>query len=82
LKILVEMRVNGLHGFPGEIAAPDAGLIRDHKQSVACVLQGLESRRGARDQHDAIEVAKITGVLHDRTVPVEEDGAVAGGAVH
>src|SRR5208283_2830149 len=42
-KVVVEIRVDGLHGFTGEVAATDAGLIGDNKQSIARILQLLSA---------------------------------------
>jgi hypothetical protein len=41
-----------------------------------------ERLRGARDQHDALDIPDVVGILHDGPVPVEEDSAVAGVVVH
>ena len=81
-EVLVEMRVDGLHGFPCEIPTPDAGLVGDHKQPIARILQLLEGRVSTRDQDDARDITDVVGILHDRAVPVEEDGAAAGIGAH
>ena len=81
-KILVKVCVDCLDGLAREIPATHARLIGDNEQLVSRVLQPLQGGGSAGNQHDALEVPEVTGILHVRAVPVEKDSAVADASAH
>ena len=76
------MRVDPIDVRQGEVAAADAGLVGDDEQFKAGELQPLQRRRRARKDFHLLDLAEIILLHNDRSIAVEENGAVHGRAIY
>ncbi|HEX4218554.1 MAG TPA: hypothetical protein VHZ02_09305, partial [Acidimicrobiales bacterium] len=70
---LINVSIDSIHLFPGEVAPGDAALIGDHAQSDPSPAQPGDRLPGSRLQPNPLGVAVIGHIDHERAITVEKD---------
>src|SRR6185436_16379620 len=65
--------VDRVHPARVEIATPDPRLIRDDRDSEACLAQPPKRRGGTVDQYHRVRIAQVVFLDDERPVAIDED---------
>jgi hypothetical protein len=73
-----QMGLEALEILLAKVAAPDPALVGDNRQAIARHHELLEPRHDSRQELVVLQAVNVSGVAHERAVPIEEDEAAQG----